>query len=79
MSNLLTSVAMSDEQEEHLEFIQEEFCDLVDHKYRKGAAEHGGKLSDMPLLNLVENAIDEAIDQVTYLLTLRQKIDEIIK
>ena len=67
---------MTDEQEEHLEFIQDEFVDLVEDKYRKGQAEHGGNLFDMPTLDLVNNAIDEAIDQVVYLLTLKQKLLE---
>lgn len=65
---------MSDEQEQHLEDIQDDFCDLVEHKYRAGQKEHGGFLGDLPAEQLLDNAIDEAIDQVVYLLTLKQKL-----
>ena len=44
---------------------------MVDHKYRKGQAEHGGQLWLNP--SLLDNAIDEAIDQVVYLLTLKEQ------
>ena len=43
-------------------------------KYRKGNAEHGGDLYDLTEYELNENAIDEAIDQLHYLLTLREKL-----
>jgi hypothetical protein len=48
---------------------------LMDEKYRKGAEEHGGFLGDMTPEDLIANAIDEAIDQLVYLLTLRDKFD----
>jgi len=46
----------------------------VDSKYRAGQAEHGGNLFDMITVELVDNAILEAIDQVVYLITLRDKL-----
>ena len=65
---------MTGEQESHLTHIIEGFIARVDPKYRKGQAEHGGNLFDMPAAQLIDCAIDEAIDQVVYLLTLRDKV-----
>lgn len=67
---------MTNDQEEHLEAIQDEFCDLVDYKYRAGQKEHGGSLYDMDELELLDNSIDETVDLITYLLTLKQKLQE---
>lgn len=66
--------SMTPDQEEHLEFIQDEFADLVEDKYRKGQKEHGGNLWEKE--GLLDMAIDEAIDQVVYLLTLKQQFEE---
>ncbi len=63
---------MTPAQEEHLARIKADLCRLVDDKYRKGAAEHGGELLDCSLLTLVDYAIEEAIDEATYLLSLRE-------
>ena len=65
---------MTEEQEEHLLQIKESFYHLADTKYRAGQAEHGGNLFDMSAIELLDNAIDEAVDQVVYLLTLRSKV-----
>ena len=62
------------EQEEHLNTIKSAFSFLVNDKYRKGQKEHGGNLFDKTPIQLVDNAIDEAIDQVVYLITLRDKL-----
>jgi len=57
----------------HLAQIKLATCDLLDKKYKAGVqAYKGTKLWTMPAANLVEGAIEESIDQVTYLLTLRQ-------
>jgi hypothetical protein len=57
----------------HLEQIKLATCDLLDRKYKAGVqAYKGTKLWNMPLAKLVENSIEEATDQLTYLLTLRQ-------
>ncbi len=66
---------MTNDQERHLQEIKDKFNVLVDSKYRKGAAEHGGDLQDMPIIELLDNAIDEAVDQVTYLLTLHKILE----
>ena len=55
--------------------IKQNFERLVDSKYRKGQAEHGGNLFDTDLLTLTDWAIDEAIDQVVYLITLRHELE----
>ena len=65
---------MTKEQEKHLTEIQKLTVAWIDSKYRAGQKRHGGNLLDMAPLQLVDNAIDEAIDQVTYLFTLREKL-----
>ncbi len=47
-------------------------------KYEIGQKEHGGNLWEKDTLFLVDQAIDEAIDQVVYLTTLRDKLLNII-
>ena len=65
---------MKKEQEEHLERIKTEFVKMVDAKYRTGAEEHGTILLEEP--TVLDMAIEEAIDQVTYLLTLKEQRTE---
>lgn len=65
---------MTTAQEAHLLAIKERFARAVDAKYRTGAAEHGGNLWDNDALKLIDLAIEEAVDQVTYLMTLRDKV-----
>jgi Rod binding domain-containing protein len=71
---MTTKLEMTKEQEEHLAEVETIFIEMLDKKYRKGAHEHGGNLWDMGVEELLENALDEAIDQVTYLATLLQKV-----
>lgn len=65
---------MTAQQEMHLQEIKDSFARLVDTKYRAGQQEHGGNLWDVSIGDLLSAAIDEAIDQVVYLLTLKMKI-----
>lgn len=65
---------MTEGQEAHLEMIKNHFTNLVDVKYRAGQAEHGGNLYSMSIEKLIDNALDEAIDQVVYLLTLKDNV-----
>lgn len=65
---------MTKEQEDHLELLKLNFVSTVDKKYRKGQAEHGGNLINMPVLELIDSAIEEAVDQFVYLTTLRNKL-----
>jgi hypothetical protein len=65
---------MTSEQEKHLKSIKSGFDSIVDGKYRRGQAEHGGDLWDMSPMDLLNASLDEAIDQIVYLLTLKQKL-----
>ena len=65
---------MTQPQESHLARVKEEFTTLVDAKYRAGAAEHCGELLALPDLTVLDLAIEEAIDQVVYLLSLKEKL-----
>lgn len=65
---------MTPEQEAHLRTVKIDFYSIVDAKYRKGQEEHGGDLTDMPVLKLIDSAIEEAVDQFVYLTTLRHKL-----
>lgn len=60
-------------QESHLRSILVEAEQRIDAKYREGAKEHKSVLSDAREEHLLEMAIEEAIDQVVYLITLKQK------
>lgn len=62
------------EQARHVEHIAGEFSTRMATKYAKGQAEHGGNLFDLGAMDLLNEAIDEAVDQVVYLLTLRDKL-----
>lgn len=64
---------MTEQQEMHLKRIKDEFVELVDAKYRAGQAEHSGDLWKMSMESLIDCALDEAIDQVVYLLTIKHK------
>jgi len=67
---------MTPEQEKHLATIKGLVDFRLDTKYRRGQKEHGGDLFSKNSLWLVDAAIDEAIDQIVYLLTLKDKIIE---
>lgn len=60
--------------QEHIDSITTKFKELATDKYFKGAKEHGGNLWDKQ--GLIDMAIEEAIDQVIYLMTLKQQIDD---
>lgn len=70
---------LSHSQREHLSTLAFNHNQLLFSKYRKGAAEHGGDLQDMAPLQLLDEAINECIDQFTYLYTLKQKLIRIIE
>lgn len=65
---------MTQAQESHLARVKVGFIELVDAKYRAGAAEHGGELLALPDLTVLDLAIEEAVDQVVYLLSLKEKL-----
>ena len=68
---------MTSEQDAHILGLVEEASALMDRKYRAGQAKHGGDLWAMSASELLDNAILEAIDQVVYLLTLRQTLSRL--
>jgi len=63
---------MSDDHIAHLNKIVNEFTQLASVKYVTGQKEHGGNLWEKE--GLLDMAIDEAIDQVIYLLTLKKQL-----
>ncbi len=65
---------MNPAQEAHLARVKAEFAVITDAKYRAGAAEHGGELLDLPESMILDLAIEEAVDQVVYLLSLKEKL-----
>jgi acetyl-CoA carboxylase carboxyltransferase component len=65
---------MTPEQEAHLKRIKTNFSSKVDKKYREGQKEHGGNLYHENIIQLLDKAINEAVDQVVYLETLREVI-----
>ncbi len=67
---------MTRNQEAHLTRVKAAFVQLVDAKYRQGAAEHDGELLHLAALRILDHAIAEAIDQVVYLLSLKEKLIE---
>jgi hypothetical protein len=74
--DLFREIRMTPEQDRHLADIQSKAISLINYKYRKGQQEHGGNLFDMNTVELVDNAINEAIDEVVYLLTLKDRLME---
>lgn len=64
---------MTADQEAHLARLKATITADLDAKYRAGQAEHGGNLWEKP--GMLEAAIEEALDQLTYLYTLRDQRD----
>lgn len=72
--NKIGNIKMEINQEQHLQSIKDNFAALADLKYRKGQHEHGGNLWEKK--HLIDMAIDEAIDQVCYLFSLKDQIQQ---
>ena len=64
----------TDSDHQHIAYILREFPALAQPKYMIGIAEHGGHLWKKPV---DREALSEAIDQVVYLITLRDQIDQV--
>ena len=69
---------LSPKQAYHMASIQLATADGIEKKYTKGALEHRSNLWEMPTARVIESIIEEAIDQNTYALTLRQQMHSII-
>lgn len=65
---------MTEKQNAHINNIVHHATARLINKYVKGQAEHGGNLWEKQ--GILDMAIDEAIDQVTYLLTLKQQLED---
>jgi lipopolysaccharide biosynthesis regulator YciM len=65
---------MTQKQNKHLKDIIGSISRRVDEKYRKGQKEHGGDL--WLKSGMMDNAMDEVSDLVTYLYTMREQIEE---
>ncbi|MGH9450213.1 MAG: hypothetical protein ACRD1C_12535 [Terriglobales bacterium] len=65
---------MTREQAKHIQQIQRDFNLEVSPKYARGADSHGGNLWSLTPLELVDEAMAEALDQYVYLHTLREAL-----
>ena len=65
---------LTDEQKEHRSYIAQQASVWLHKKYEAGAVEHDGLITDLSVEQLLDEAINEAIDQTVYLLTLKQKL-----
>ena len=66
--------SISEREGNHLCNLLNRPVELMDRKYTEGAIKHGGDLLDKTPSQLVDEAIGEAIDQLVYLLTLKEKL-----
>jgi hypothetical protein len=73
MSNETT---MTPEQHRHVHKLMAKTSLLMEKKYTAGALEHGGNIWNLSPETLLDNAIDEAVDQVVYLLTQKQVLKD---
>lgn len=67
-------MAFTKRHQAHLDLIHSIIANRITFKYKKGAKEHGGHLADRSALYLVDNMIDEALDQLVYAITLKEKL-----
>jgi uncharacterized protein (DUF2249 family) len=62
------------EQDLHRQQLIAQFSEIMSKKYEIGAKEHGGNIWELSTEKLLDEAINEAIDQVVYLLTLKANL-----
>lgn len=75
--DLSTDSTLNPKQSAHRQEVVQEAAQLIHDKYTVGAKEHNTNLKeDTTVHQLVDFALEEAIDQMVYLITLKQKIDE---
>lgn len=65
---------LTKDQKDHAAFIADQAKAIILSKYIKGAIEHDGNLWEKTPLELLNEAINEAADELVYLLTLRDKL-----
>ena len=66
---------MNEAQELHLQSVKNRITSRIDHKYRRGAEEHGGELENKR--GIIGMSLDEAADLAVYLYTLKDQIDDL--
>ena len=64
---------MTEEHERHLHYIKERINHLITAKYRKGQAQHGGRLWEDR--NVFSDALEEVVDLVSYMITMEAKLE----
>lgn len=68
---------LNEKQEKHRKEVVVTAMNLIHEKYTKGALEHKTNLKqDTTPSQLVDFALEEAVDQMVYLITLKQKLNE---
>ena len=70
-NNIRNGAHVNADHDAHLSRVLQAFDAACRAKYEKGQAEHGGQLWQKP--GLLDYAIEEAIDLVVYLFTLREQ------
>jgi hypothetical protein len=55
----------------HVEHLIKVASGKIRYKYIKGVLEHGGNLWEHSMMELLNQSIDETVDNLVYLLTLR--------
>jgi len=66
---------MTKAQEHHLKQVVSAASALIEAKYRTGQKRHGGNLFDKTAGELIDEAIMEAVDQMVYLITAKNKLN----
>jgi hypothetical protein len=70
-------MTLTSDQKQHLVRLFCQIEDRVDARYRAGAKEHGDCLTDKSPSFLLDAAIEEAVDQLVYLLTLKDALKSV--
>ncbi len=65
---------MTPQQEKHLKSVTKAASALIESKYRAGQEQHGGDLFAKDVNELIDEAILEAVDQLVYLITAKNKL-----
>lgn len=68
---------MSPEQEKTLADLKNTIPTIIEWKFRKGDAEHGGNLTDMPISEELQELTEELIDALIFVIDISKKIENI--
>ena len=67
---------MEREHEEHLGRIMQKLVPRIQEKYRDGQLKHQTRLWEADILQLANEALNEALDQVVYIYTLIEQLEK---